>query len=101
MEKKELMFGEISVGALADAQNTILEVIHFILDNKDSQDKDKKSAARTALALICLDQIMTFDLIKQLSKEMSDDIESELKDKRCPKFTPRSISIPIPTGEKS
>ena len=101
MEKKELMFGEISAKELAEAQKTVLEVIRFIVDNKDSYDKDKKSAAHAAMAMSCLDQIMTSGIISSLSKEIADDIESELKDKRSTNSALKSISIPIPTGEKS
>ncbi len=101
MEKKEIMFGEISAVELAKAQQTVLNVIRFIVDNKDSYDEDKKSAARTAMALICLDQIMTSGIISSLAKEISDCIESEQQDNRSPKTAPKSISIPIPTGEKS
>lgn len=101
MEKKKPMFGKISVEELGEAQNTILEVIRFIMDNKDSQDKDKKSAALAALALIAFDRIVTDPIINSLSKEMADDIESERRDKRSDRFVPKSISIPIPTGEKS
>lgn len=101
MEKKELMFGEISAEELAEAQKTVLNVVRFIMDNKDSYDKDKKSAARAAMAMICLDQIMTSSIISSLAKEISDDIESEQQDNRSPRTAPKSISIPIPTGEKS
>lgn len=101
MEKKKLMFGEISAVELAEAQKTVLNVIRFIVDNKDSCDKDKKDAARAAMGLICLDKLMTDNIISSLSKEMADDIESDLKDKRSTNSALKSISIPIPTGEKS
>ena len=95
-----MMFGEISAEELSKAQDTIAKVLHFICEKKDSKNADEKSAARAALALICLDHILSHELISMLAKDMSDSINEEQEAKKS-NATHRSISIQIPIGEKS
>lgn len=93
------MFGSVSMTELIDAQATIVNVIDFISKNKDSKDKDVLSAVRGALALICMQEILTQGVVSDLAKEVGASIENEARVKT--RVTTQSISIPIPTGEKS
>lgn len=98
------MFGEVSAEQLVAAQGTIADVLRFIVDNKDSDDKDKKSAARAAMALICLDSMMTHSIITSLAKDISKSIEREKgleEEKEEPRQTKINIPIVIQTGNKS
>lgn len=78
MESKDLMFGQTSPDDfLMKAQGVISDVLHFIVENKDSDDKEKKDAARAAMALVCLDNLMKSQVIKALAKDIAENIESE------------------------
>lgn len=94
------MFGSVSMTELIDAQATIVNVIDFISNNKNSKDKDVLSAVRSALALICMQEILTQGVVSSLAKEVGDGIKSEAEVVNARAKT-HSISIPIPTGEKS
>lgn len=101
MESKDLMFGQTSPDDLLKAQSVISDVLQFIVKNKDSDDKEKKDAARAAMAMVCLDNLMKSQIINALAKDISENIESEHRGGANHDSKPRSISIPIPTGEKS
>lgn len=77
MESKDLMFGQTSPDDLMKAQGVISDVLHFIVENKDSDDKEKKDAARAAMVLVCLDNLMKSQIIKSLAKDIAENIESE------------------------
>lgn len=95
------MFGQTSPDDLMKAQGVISDVLQFIVKNKDSDDKEKKDAARAAMAIVFIDNLMKSHIITALAKDIAENIASEHRGGANPDSQPRSISIPIPTGEKS
>lgn len=77
MESKDLMFGQTSPDDLMKAQGVISDVLNFIVENKDSDDKEKKDAARAAMAIVCIDNLMKSHIITALAKDIAENIESE------------------------
>ena len=104
MEKNEFMFGNISSDKLIEAQGVIIDVMHFVEKNKDSDDPEARKAAKTAMCILAIDDMMRRPVMSMLAKSMVEQIEAEKSDRggaNCDSSAPRSISIPIPTGDKS
>lgn len=101
MESEKKWFGDVSLVELLEAQDRISRVIDFIKKNKDSEDKDTLSNARFGLALICMQELLIHGTVTDLARTMGDGIERELGCDQPQGVFPKSISIPIPTGEKS
>lgn len=97
------MFGEISVEKLIEAQKTVSGVIQFIIDNKDSDDAEKRSSARMALAFICVDHLMTHSAVMSLAAQENKRMEREKAGTKAgtePQTATIQISVPV-GSEKS
>lgn len=104
MEKNEFMFGNISSDKLIEAQGVIMDVMHFVEKNKDSDDPEARKAAKTAMCILAIDDMMRRPVMNMLAESMVEQINSEKENRggaTCDSSAPRSISIPIPTGDKS
>ena len=87
-----------SFNELIDAQKTIHDVIEFIAENKKSEDEEKKSAASNALMAVALDMILAHARLDPIVK---GEVEKEAKELIKKDNPVTSVSIPIPTGERS
>lgn len=77
MEKNEFMFGNISSDKLIEAQGVIMDVMHFVEKNKDSDDPEARKAAKTAMCILAIDDMMRRPVMNMLAESMVEQINSE------------------------
>ena len=81
MEKNEVMFGNISTDKLIEAQGVIMDVMHFVEQNKDSDDPEARKAAKTAMCILAIDDMMRRPVMNMLAKSMVEQINAEKSDR--------------------
>lgn len=96
-----ITFGEITLDQLLEAQRIISKVVKFVIENRDSDDGEKKKLAKMALASVVIDDMMKRPVISSLVREEAEKIEKKKNGKDATDST-QTFSFSIrPTSDKS
>ena len=77
--EKEVIFGEVTLDQLINANKTVAKVLEFVQENRNSADEDKKELARVAFMALLLDDMFKHRTIMNIVENEVDAHEAEKK----------------------